>query len=255
MTFNWRGVYTMYRKEVRRFMAIWTQTIIAPVISSLLYLAVFGTVIGRSAVGIGDFAYMQILVPGLVAMGLLMNAYQGPVGSLIIAKYTNDIVNLLMVPLSGFEVAVAYIGAAMTRGMMVGGVTLAAGALFTDLSIAHPLLLVLYAGLLTGIAASLGTMIGVVMPDFDRASLVQTFVLTPLLYLGGVFYSIQSLPPTFAFVSKFNPLFYLVDGIRISILGVGDTPMLVALAVTAGFFAVCFGAASWMFHTGYKLKS
>jgi len=252
---NWLGVYTLYRKEVKRFTMIWTQTLIAPVVSSLLYLAVFGTVIGAHAAGIGEFSYMQLLIPGLVAMGLIMNAYQAPVGSLIIAKYTNEIVPLLMIPLTGFEMAIAYIGSAMTRGMIVGGVTLLAGMLLVDIPFAHPLLLIVFSALLTGITASLGVIVGITMPDFDRASLLQTFVLTPLLYLGGVFYSAQTLPAAFQLATHLNPIFYLVDGIRFSMLGVGDTSLLVSLSVVAVCFAVCFGIASWMFQTGYKLKT
>jgi ABC-2 type transport system permease protein len=252
---NWLGVYTLYRKEVKRFTQIWTQTLIAPVISSVLYLAVFGTVIGARAAGIGDFSYLQLLIPGLVAMGLLMNAYQAPIGSLIIAKYTNEIVPLLMIPLTGFEIALSYIGAAMTRGLIVGAITLAVGAAFVPLPFAHPLLLILFSFLLTGIFSSLGVIIGITMPDFDRASMLQTFVITPLLYLGGVFYSVQSLPSVFSMASRLNPLFYLVDGIRMSILGVGDTPLALSLGVVVVCFALCFGVASWMFQTGYKLKS
>lgn len=252
---NIKGAYTLFQKELRRFREVWTQTVVAPVISNVLFMVVFGVALSERASMFEGVSYFQILIPGLVAMGIMMNAYQNPVGSLMIGKYTNVIQELLMIPVKGFEIMLAYIAAALVRGVIVGAVTLGVGMFFTPIPFANPLVIFVFATLLGGTFASFGAIIGIVAPDFDKSSMIQNFILTPLIYLGGVFYSIQSLPGALGVASRLNPLFYLIDGFRYGFIGIGDASIWLSLGVTTAVFLVTFGIASWMFQTGYKLRT
>jgi ABC-2 type transport system permease protein len=246
---------TLFYKEIQRFREVWLQTLLAPVMSNLLFLLVFGVALAESPSPFEGVAYMAFLIPGLAAMGSMTNAVQNPMSSLIIAKYSNNIQELLMIPLKGFELCFAFVAAGIVRGVMVAGVTIAVGAIFANLSYHSISLIILVNILLGAIFSSLGAIIGIVAKEFDSASIIPTFVLTPLIYLGGVFYSIETLPPFFAAASRFNPLFYMIDGYRFAFLGVGEAPFMLSLAVMAAFFVITFGIASWMFQTGYRLKT
>ena len=252
---NTLGVYTLIKRELIRIKEVWKQAVFAPALTNLLFLLIFGVAIADRASVIGDYSYLTILVPGLVAMGLMINALQNPLFSIIISKYSNNIGDLLLLPLTGFELAIAYLVGGVIRGLIVGGVTLLVGLFFAPIPFVHPGLIILFALLLGGIFASLGAVVGVLASDFDKARVVPTFVITPLVYLGGVFYSIESLPPLFQTISRFNPIFYMVDGFRYGFLGVGDSPIALSLAVTVVIFVLFFSLASWIFHTGYNLKS
>jgi ABC-2 type transport system permease protein len=252
---NVKGTYTLFKKEIIRVLSIWKQTVIAPVITNLLFLVIFGVALSERTSGFEGFEYLAVLVPGLVAMGIMINALQNPMSSLIIAKYTNAIDLLLMLPLHGWEIAVAYISGGILRGVMVGAATLIAGTFFVTIPFAHIPLILLFAAMLGGFFAAVGLIIGIVSSDFDKANIIPTFVLTPLIYLGGVFYPVGSLPGIFGTISQFNPLFYLIDGFRYSFLGVSETPLALSLGITFSLFAIAFAIASWMFQTGYKLRS
>ncbi len=252
---NKRGLYTLFRKEVARVTGIWRQTVIAPVITNILFLVIFGVALSEQASSFGEYGYLAVLIPGLIAMGIMTNALQNPMGSLIIAKYSNNIYDILMLPLHGYELALAYISAGLVRGVMVGAATLVAGMFFVSVPFSHPFIILIFTILLGIIFASIGLIIGIVNDDFDKASVIPTFVITPLIYLGGVFYSVSTLPGIFGTISKFNPILYFVDGFRYGFLGVGDAPVWLSLLVTASIAALTFSIAAWMFHTGYKLKS
>lgn len=251
---NSLGVWTFFRKEIARFREVWTQSLIAPVISNILFLMIFGVAFSGRGAGTSQ-QFLTALIPGLASLGIMMNALQNPMGSLIVAKYTNVIGEILMIPLRGYEVALAYIGAAVVRGVLVGGVTLLVGLLFAPLSWAHPLLSFVFALLMGGIFASIGTICGALFNDFDQMAMVQNFIVTPLIYLGGVFFSISSLPGIVGQIARFNPVFYLIDGFRYSFIGTADAPLALSLVVTTGFFLITYGAASWIFQTGYRLKT
>ncbi len=246
---------TLFKKELQRFREVWTQTVLAPVISNVLFMVVFGVALAERASYFEGVTYLQVLIPGLVAMGIMMNAYQNPVGSLMVAKYTNVISELLMIPLKGSEIVVSYIAAGLVRGFVVGLVTLIVGLFFSPVPFAYPMFILLFGVLLGGTFSSIGAIVGVLAPDFDKSAAVQSFVLTPLIYLGGVFYSIGSLPDILAGLSRLNPFFYLIDGFRFGFIGTGDTSILLSSVVTIAFFLATFGIASWMFQTGYKLRT
>ena len=251
---NTRGVLTLFNKETARFREVWSQTLAAPVVSNLLFMTIFGVAFaGRG--GTSSQEYLSALVPGLAAMGIMINALQNPLGSLIVAKYTNFIGELLTIPLRGFEVALAYIGAAVSRGVLVGIITVAVGSLFAPVSFAHPLLIILFAVLLGGTFASIGTICGAIFNDFDQVAMVQNFIVTPLIYLGGVFFSVGALPGVLGAVARFNPVFYLIDGFRYGFIGTADAPLALSLLVTSVCFVLTFSIASWIFQTGYKLKT
>lgn len=256
MSINYRGVWTLIKKELIRIKDIWKQSLLAPVISNLLFFVVFGVAIaGRVSDSGAAGNYFSVLVPGLVVMGLMMNSLQNPIFSLVISKYSNNIGDLLVLPLTGIELAFSYLFGGVFRGVAVGTVTLIVGTFFSQLPFAHPFLILLFTLLIGGAFASLGAIIGVIADDFDKANLVPTFIVQPLIYLGGVFYSVQELPSFLAKLSHFNPIFYMVDGFRYGFLGTGDIALWMSLGVTTIVFLICFLTASWMFHTGYKLRS
>jgi len=252
---NYLGVYTLFKREFDKVMSIWRQTLISPLITNMLFLVIFGVAFEQRVSAFEGIPYLTVLVPGLAAMGLMMNSQQSPTGSLILAKYTNQINDLLMLPLHGFELALGFIGGGMIRGLMVAVATLVVGAFFTPLHIANPFIILIFALLLGGIFASIGVILGITSKDFDQASMLPTFVFTPLIYLGGIFFSVDTLPGIFGTVAKFNPVFYLIDGFRYGFLGIGDAPIWLSLLVTSLIFITVFSTASWMFQSGYKLKN
>lgn len=252
---NYLGIFTLFKREVDKVFSIWRQTLISPLVTNLLFMVVFGVALKTRVSAFEGFDYLSVLVPGLAAMAIMMNSQQSPTGSLILAKYTNQMNDLLMLPLQGFELALGYIGGGMLRGLMVAGSTIVAGAFFTPIPVHNILLILIFALLISGIFASIGVILGISSKDFDEAAMLPTFVFTPLIYMGGVFFSVSSLPGVFGTVAKLNPLFYLVDGFRYGFLGVGDAPIWLSLTITASIFAFTYGIASWMFQSGYKIKA
>lgn len=251
---NYLGTWTLFKKEIRRFTEVWSQTIAAPVISNVLFLAIFGVALGGRESGFESFTYLEVLIPGLIAMGLMTNAFGNPVGSIMIGKYTNVITELLTLPLRGIEIASAYLMAGMARGALVGLVTLLVGAFFAPIHLASPLFALLFTVLIGVIFAGFGVMVAIYSATFDQSAIIQNFVLTPLIYLGGVFYAIDSLPPLMQTVSRFNPVFYMVDGLRFGYLGVSEVSPVFSLIVTAFVCFIAVFGSTWMLHTGYKLK-
>ncbi len=251
-----RGAWTLFKKEMLRFWDVWAQTLAAPVVSNVLFFVIFGSLFASRAGG-GDAGddYLRVLVPGLAVMGLMMNAFSNPLGSIMIAKYSNAIRELLSYPLKGSHIAVAFISAGGVRGVLVAIITAIVGAFFVPMSVVAPVWLIVFSVLIAIIFASLGIVTAVLSKTFDQSSMVQNFVLQPLIYLGGVFYSIESLPEFARNISTFNPIFYMVDGFRYGFLGTGDVSVWVSFAVTAVIALVSFLSASWIFKTGYKLKT
>ncbi len=250
-----RSTWTLFSKEMKRFMDVWTQTIGAPIVSNLLYFVLFGSLVGAQAGSEGSEAYLTILIPGLAAMALMMNAFNNPLGSIMIAKYSNSIRELLTYPMKGWHIALAYLGASLVRGIAVAIVTLLVGSLFTRLPFEAWIWIPVFAVLIAIIFASFGIIVAIMAKTFDQSSMILNFLLMPMIYLGGVFYSIKSLPEAVQIASKFNPIFYMVDGFRYGFLGTGDANIWVSFAVTAVMAALFFATASWIFNTGYKLKT
>ena len=252
---NIRGTWTLFRKEIQRFIEVWTQTLAAPVVSNLLFFVIFGVAMAGRDSGFEGLEYLQILVPGMVAMGIMNNAFGNPLGSIMIGKYTDAITELLMWPFKGFEIVLAYVAAAILRGVVVGGITLIVGSFFTDVLFTNIPFILLMAGLIGMAFASFGIIVGVLAKTFDQSAMIQNFAMQPLIFLGGVFFSLSQLDGVMLTIAKWNPLLYMIDGFRYGFIGQMDTSIGMSLGVTISIALGLFFIASWMFNSGYKLKS
>lgn len=263
---NWLGLWTLYKKEVQRFLKVAFQTVIAPIISTLLFLLVFMGAWGASGRTISlenvEISFFQFLPPGLIMMAILSNAFQNASSSLIIAKVQGSLVDFMMPPLSAAELTVAFVAGAATRGLLVGFITaLTVGGFAWNVGnpmhIAHPWALLYFATMASLMLGMIGVIAGMWAQKFDQLALISNFVITPLTFLSGTFYSVHApwLPHWVPMASHFNPLFYLIDGFRYGFLGVGDSdPMLgalVSLALTALLGLTCY----LLFKSGYKLRT
>jgi ABC-2 type transport system permease protein len=251
---NLRGFYTLFYKEVLRFGKVWLQTLGAPIITSLLYLLVFAHVLeGRMEVFEG-VSYSAFLIPGLMMMSLIQNAFANSSSSIIQSKVTGNIVFLLLAPLSYLEVYLAFMLAAVVRGMVVGLGVLVVGIFFVDLPVHSVTALVLF-GLLSGaVLATFGVIAGIWAEKFDQLAGAQNFIIMPLSFLSGVFYSIHSLPPFWQKLSHFNPFFYMIDGFRYGFFGVSDIDPLFSLAVLAVSLGILAFLTLAMLSRGYRLR-
>ena len=251
---NPRGFLTLFYKEVLRFWKVLLQTLVAPVMTTLLYLLIFGHVLeGRVEVfpGVG---YSAFLVPGLMMMAVIQNAFANSSSSLIQSKVAGNIIFLLLTPLSHLEFFGAFVLAACVRGLLVGAGVWLAAMWFVPPTLAHPVYLLLFALLGSAALGALGVIAGIWAEKFDQLAGFQNFIVLPLSFLSGVFYSIHSLPAFWLTLSHFNPFFYMIDGFRYGFFGVSDVSPLLSLAAVGAFFLVLAGVALGMLKTGYKLR-
>ena len=251
---NPRGFLTLFYKEVLRFWKVLLQTLVAPVMTTLLYLLVFGHVLEGRIEAFPGVSYTSFLVPGLIMMAVIQNAFANSSSSLIQSKVGGNIIFLLLAPLSHLEFFGAFVLAACVRGMLVGlGVWLAA-VWFVPLTLAHPVYLALFVLLGSATLGALGVIAGIWAEKFDQLAGFQNFIVLPLSFLSGVFYSIHSLPAFWLTLSHFNPFFYMIDGFRYGFFGVSDVSPLLSLTVIGVFFLALAGVALGMLKTGYKLR-
>ncbi len=251
----WIALSTIVRKEVRRFTRIWVQTLIPPAITMALYFVIFGSLIGSRIGQMGGFDYMSYIVPGLIMMSVITNSYSNVVSSFFSAKFQHQIEELLVSPTPNWVILVGYLIGGMCRGLMVGMVVTALSLFFTKLHIAH-LGITLAIILLTSLLFSLGGFINAIFArSFDDISIVPTFVLTPLTYLGGVFYSIQLLPEFWQNVSMANPILYMVNSFRYGILGVSDINVGFAFAMILVFVVALFMFALYLLKHSKGLRT
>ena len=237
------ALQTIVTKEVRRFTRIWVQTLLPPAITMSLYFVIFGNIVGSRVGQMGGFDYMQYIVPGLIMMSVITNSYSNVVSSFYSAKFQRSIEELMVSPVPPHIILTGYVIGGMVRGLLVGLIVTLLSLFFTQLHISH-LGVIIYSVLLTSILFSLGGFINAVFAkSFDDISIVPTFVLTPLTYLGGVCYSIDNLSPFFQMVSLFNPIVYVVNTFRYGILGVSDVDVTLSLSlITIGTMALYFYA-------------
>ena len=251
----WVGYRTIVRKEVTRILRIWGQTIVPPAITMTLYFIIFGELIGRRIGDMGGFSYMQFIVPGLVIMSVITNSYGNMVSSFFGAKFGKHIEELLISPLPNWVILAGYVTGAVLRGMMVGAVVMAVSLFFTRIEVQHPLIMFSVL-LLTAIVFALAGMVNAIFAQkFDDIAIIPTFVLAPLTYLGGVFYSIALLPEFWQKVSAFNPILYMVNGFRYGILGVSDVRIEHAYLIIGLFFVGLACTCLWLLHRGTGLRS
>ena len=248
------GFPTLLYKEVLRFWKVAFQTIAAPVMTALLYLAVFAYAMGDRASAFPGVSYAQFLVPGLVMMSVLQNAFANTSSSLIQSKITGNLVFMMLPPISYVEFFSAFVLAAVFRGLVVGAGVLAVTVWFVDLHLASLPWILAFAVLGAGILGALGLVAGLWADKFDQIAAFQNFVVLPLTFLSGVFYSIHSLPAAWQAASHLNPFFYMIDGFRYGFFGASDFPPLASLAVVAVSFALLAGAGMLLLRSGYKLR-
>jgi ABC-2 type transport system permease protein len=252
---NLRGFYTLFYKEVLRFAKVWLQTLGAPIVTSLMYLLVFAQVLeGRMQVFEG-VSYSAFLIPGLMMMSLIQNAFANSSSSIIQSKVTGNIVFLLLAPVSYLEMYLAFMLAAVVRGIVVGLGVLLVGAFFVDLPL-HSVAIVLLFGIVSGaVLASFGVIAGIWAEKFDQLAGAQNFIIMPLSFLSGVFYSIHSLPPFWQRLSHFNPFFYMIDGFRYGFFGVSDVAPGFSLAILLVFLASLAVVTLLLLSRGYRLRN
>jgi ABC-2 type transport system permease protein len=252
---NWIGYKTIVRKEVVRILRIWGQTVVPPAITMSLYFIIFGNLIGSRIGEMGGFDYMQFIVPGLVMMSVITNSYGNMVSSFFGAKFGHHIEELLISPLPNWVILAGYVTGALVRGLLVGAVVILVSLFFTELDVQHPWV-TLSVLVLTAVVFAMAGMVNAIFAEkFDDIAIIPTFVLTPLTYLGGVFYSISLLPEFWQSVSKFNPILYMVNGFRYGMLGVSDVPLATTYAII-GVFGVGLGATClYLLNTGKGMRS
>jgi ABC-2 type transport system permease protein len=249
-----RGFGTLFYKELLRFFKVSFQTVAAPVMTSLLYLLIFSQALEGRVMVYEKLPYTAFLVPGLVMMSVLQNAFANSSSSLIQSKITGNIVFVLLPPLSHWEMFAAYVLAAMVRGMVVGFGVFVVTVWFTHLGFAHPLWILAFAILGSAILGTMGLIGGIWAEKFDQMAAFQNFIIMPATFLAGVFYSVHALPPFWQGVSRLNPFFYMVDGFRYGFFGVSDVPPVTSLGVVLATLAVAMAIALQLLRTGYKLR-
>ncbi|MDQ1299760.1 MAG: Transport permease protein [Patescibacteria group bacterium] len=249
------GYYTMLRKDIVRILRIWSQTLLPPVVTTTLYYLIFGAFIGSQIAPIDGFSYMQFIVPGLVMMTVITSAYMNTVSTFYFAKWVHTLDELLVSPMPSWVVIAGFVSGGVARALMVAVLVLIVSVFFTKLTIVS-IGIVVAAVLLTAILFALaGLLNGMYAKSFDAITIIPTFVLTPLTYLGGVFYSIDQLPEFFRIISLANPILYMVNAFRFGFLGISDVPIGVSFAVMGVLIVVLLGTVLWLFHKGSGLKN
>ena len=252
---NWRGLYTLCLKETLRFLDSWTQTIVGPAITSLLFLAVFVLALHGEERRVGDLPFLVFLAPGLIAMTVAQNAFANSSFSILVSKLQGNIVDVLMPPIGAIELTVGYVFGGVARGV-VGGVAVAAGmAVFVPLSVYDPLLLAFHAIFGSMMLSLFGVLAGIVSDKFDHIGSITNFVVSPLAFLSGTFYSIANLPAFFQTAALFNPFFYMIDGFRYAVTGHADAAPIVGAAVMFAIDVAMFVLVYRLIRSGYKLKA
>ncbi len=249
------GFYTLFKKEILRFWKVGFQTLSAPVLSALLYQLIFSHVMRNQPEVWPGVTYAAFLIPGLAMMSMTQNAFANASSSLIQSRITGNLVFILLPPISSTAFFAAYVGAAIVRGLVVGLGVLVVTAWFGLTWPVAPLWALVFAFLGCAVLASFGLLAGIVAEKFDQLAMFQNFLIMPLTFLSGVFYSIQSLPPFWRSVSHFNPVFYMIDGFRYGFFGYSDVSPWLSLAVAGSFWLVLSIAITLMLKSGYKLRS
>ncbi|WP_333898621.1 ABC transporter permease [Agrobacterium pusense] len=252
---NFEAIKSIYMFEMARTRRTLLQSVVSPVISTSLYFIVFGTAIGSRIQEVGGVSYGAFITPGLIMLTLLTQCIGNGSFGIYFPKFTGTIYEILSAPVAMTEILVGYVGAAATKGLMIGTIILITASFFVDISIAHPFMMILFF-VLTAVSFSLfGFIIGIWATNFEQLNLIPMLVVPPLTFLGGSFYSIDMLPPFWQTVSHFNPVLYLISGFRWSFYEIADVNPVISLAMITLFLALCLGVVGWMFKTGYRLRN
>lgn len=255
MIVNWIGLYTMLRREVVRTMRVMTQTLVAPVISAALYIFIFGSVIGTK---IDDFAgvpYISFVFPGILMLSIINASFASASSALYFMRFTKGIEEILIAPFSYLEMLLGFVGSAIMRALMVAFLILTVGLLFGAVNLVNPVMFVVYVSAIASIFAMLGIIVALWAEGFEQLQVVNTFVITPLTYLGGIFYSITMLPPLAAKFTILNPFFYFADAVRSSMIGFSEANTLVGLVVIFGLVITLGMLVTYLFKIGWKIRT
>lgn len=251
---RWIAYRTLAGKEIHRFMRIWPQTLLPPVVTTSLYFLIFGALMGPRIGAVGGVDYIDYIVPGIVLMAVINHSYANVVSSFFSAKFQRHIEEMLIAPMPSWVILAGYVTGGMARGVVIGGIVLGISALFTDLRVDHPGLAI-FMLVLTALLFSLAGLINAAFASsFDDISIIPNFVLTPLVYLGGVFYSVHMLPEPWATVSLGNPILYMIDTFRFGCLGIADVDVRLAFLLVGGFIALLGGGAWFLLSRGIGIK-
>jgi ABC-2 type transport system permease protein len=248
------GLRTLFGKEVRRFLRVPGQTLLSPVVTTVLYFVVFGYSLGGRLREVEGVPYARFIVPGLVTLGVVANAYSNSASSLFVMKLQGTVVDLLVSPLGYGEILAAFVGAAVVRALLVGTITWTVAGLFGGFELAHPLLALVLVVLAAIAFAALGLVTAIWATTFEQVNFFPTFFITPLTFLGGVFYSISALPPVLRRLTLVNPIFYMVDGVRFGMLGISDAAPWAGAALLAGLASISVAVAYGVLRSGYRLR-
>jgi ABC-2 type transport system permease protein len=251
---NWTAVKSIYVFEMARFFRTLTQSFISPVLSTSLYFVVFGAAIGSRIQEVEGVAYAAFIVPGLIMLSVITQSISNASFGIYFPKFIGTIFELLSAPVSFLEIVMGYVGAAATKALFIGVIILGTAFMFVDLKIQHPFAMVGFLVLTCVSFALMGFIIGIWAGNFEQLQLVPLLIITPLVFLGGSFYSISMLPPVWQVISHFNPVVYLISGFRWSFFGSADVPIGISLFAIAGFTALCMAVIWWIFKTGWRIR-
>ncbi len=255
MSANFIALKSLLTKEINRFTRIWLQTLVPPAVTMSLYFVIFGTLIGERIGVMSGFSYMEFIVPGLIMMSVITNSYSNVASSFFSSKFQRNVEELLVAPVPTWIIIAGYVGGGVTRGLLVGCIVTVLSLCFVDLQVSNFGVLIISV-LFTSILFSLGGLINAILArNYDDISIIPNFVLTPLTYLGGVFYSLSLLPEFWQDVSKANPIVYMINTFRYGFLGVTDIPLIYSFSIIFLFVATFYGVAHWMISRGIGLRS
>ena len=252
---NWTAIGAIYKAEMARFFRTIAQSFISPVISTSLYFIVFGAAIGSRIDEVEGVSYGAFIVPGLIMLSVITQAISNASFGIYFPKFIGTMYEFLSAPINFLEIVMGFVGAAATKALFIGVVILGTAALFVDLQVAHPFAMMAFLLLTCLSFALLGFIIGIWSTNFEQLQLVPLLVVTPLIFLGGAFYSISMLPPFWQTVALFNPVVYLISGFRWSFYGLADVPIFVSLLAIGGFTLACMAVIWWIFRTGWRIRA
>ncbi len=252
---NWLGLYTLSAREVQRFLAVWTQTLVAPLTTAALFIMIFSVAIGTARGDVMGVPFSTFIAPGILMMTVIQNAFANTSSSIVISKVQGNIVDTLMPPLAPLELVIGYLAGGIARGVMVALAISLGLALFLGIVPQHPIWALTFVVLGAALMGAIGMAAGIYANKFDQMAAITNFIVTPLAFLSGTFYSVSALPPVIRELTHFNPIFYLIDGVRYGVLGVSDSSPWLALLVALGS-TIAISVLAWnMFRSGYRLKN
>ena len=251
----WRSTWSIYTRELSRFLRTAFQSVLAPVLTTALYFIVFGAAIGGRMPDLGGVQYGAFIIPGLLMLTLLGETTSNSSFGIYMPRFTGTIYELLSAPIGVAETLIGFVGAAMTKSLLLAAIILVTARLFVNYSIAHPFLAVIYIMLVAAAFSLFGFILGIWADNFEKLGIIPLLFLTPLTFLGGTFYSIDMLPKPWDTIALFNPIVYLVSGLRWTFYGSSDVNIWVSFGITLAFLAVCVGVIAFIFKTGWRLRA